>query len=68
MGLRPEKLGGAAERGGARAAGDPSDQLLFMGTARGLGGELVTRQTVGSRELFIFVRLDKVQNIPMHWE
>ena len=22
----------------------------------------------GSRELFIFVRLDKVQNIPMHWE
>lgn len=23
---------------------------------------------VGTRELFIFVRLDKVQNIPMHWE
>ena len=22
----------------------------------------------GSREFFIFVRMDKVQNIPMHWE
>lgn len=22
----------------------------------------------GVKELFIFVRLDKVQNIPMHWE
>lgn len=50
--LRPEKPGGAAERGGARAAawgvGDTSDQLLGRGTAHELGGELVTRLTVGS--------------------
>ena len=49
--LRPEKPGGAVERGGARAAawgvGDTSDQLLSRGTAHELGGELLTRPTVG---------------------